>query len=390
MRVMFMLWECHGRDDMMAAFLEKGYTVDKFWIDRKQNTNRNIVLEEKIKSAIEGKNYDYVFSFNYMAVLARACHRCNTKYVSWVYDSPLVSLYNQTVFYPTNYIFLFDKAVYFDLVRIGVPTVYYLPLASAVKRFDTYPGDDELEKVYEAPISFVGSTYAENRYLFYKDLCGLDDFTKGYVDGMIQAQKRIYGSFIMEDMMTPEALKRIQETIPRQMQPDEFARWEWYYAHYFLAKYVTALERQEILNMLSEKYKVVLYTHKKTPSLPKVDNRGTVGFRKEASYVYRYSKINLNITLRSIMSGIPLRAFDVMGSGGFLLTNYQEDFHDFFVPGEDYVYYDSYEDLMEKVEYYLSHEKERAEVARNGYEKIKRDHTYETRLDVIADIVLNK
>ena len=76
-----------------------------------------------------------------------------------------------------------------------------------------------------------------------------------------------------------------------------------------------------------------------------------------------------------------------MGSGGFLLTNYQEDMFDCFEPGVDFVYYDSYDDLLEKVEYYLEHDEERQQIARNGYEKVKKYHTYRHRLDTILNIM---
>ena len=87
--------------------------------------------------------------------------------------------------------------------------------------------------------------------------------------------------------------------------------------------------------------------------------------------------------MRSIKSGIPLRAFDIMGSQGFLLSNFQEDFLEYFTPDEDFVYYTDREDLMKQVEYYLSHEKERLEICRNGYEKILLSHTYENRIPIL-------
>lgn len=42
---------------------------------------------------------------------------------------------------------------------------------------------------------------------------------------------------------------------------------------------------------------------------------------------------------------------------------------------------------MEKIEYYLSHEKERQQIAKNGYEKVKRYHTYSNRLDTMLEIM---
>ena len=135
--------------------------------------------------------------------------------------------------------------------------------------------------------------------------------------------------------------------------------------------------------MLSKEHQVNLYTPEPTPTLPNVRNLGEVNPYTEAPLVFNSSKINLNISLRSILNGIPLRAMDIMGSKGFLLTNYQSDFLEFFSPGEDFVYYESYENLMEKTDYYLSHDKERMEIADNGFEKIKKSHSYEDRIDIM-------
>ena len=71
---------------------------------------------------------------------------------------------------------------------------------------------------------------------------------------------------------------------------------------------------------------------------------------------------------------------DIMGSGGFLLSNFQADFLDLFVPGEDFVYYEDRVDLLKKVDYYLKHEDERQWIAQNGHDKITAGHTYRHRV----------
>ena len=93
------------------------------------------------------------------------------------------------------------------------------------------------------------------------------------------------------------------------------------------------------------------------------------------------SKINLNITLRSIVNGIPLRCFEIIGAGGFLLTNYQGDFASFFEAGVDYVYYDGIKELLDKADYFLKNEDERKQIAAAGLAKIKEAHTYRHRAE---------
>ena len=50
--------------------------------------------------------------------------------------------------------------------------------------------------------------------------------------------------------------------------------------------------------------------------------------------------------------------------------------------------YESQEDLLQKVEYYLTHEEERLAIAKHGYETLRTYHTYDMRLKDILEIAL--
>ena len=147
-----------------------------------------------------------------------------------------------------------------------------------------------------------------------------------------------------------------------------------------IRKKVTVNERYNILKLLGELHKVDLYSQAQPPDEIRVNYRGYADYYNQMPQVFASSKINLNISLRSIHTGIPLRCFDIMGAGGFLLTNYQSDFEGLFTPGTEYAYYDSKEALMAQTEYYLSHEKERMDIAANGHDEIAAHHTYLQRI----------
>ena len=102
--------------------------------------------------------------------------------------------------------------------------------------------------------------------------------------------------------------------------------------------------------------------------------------------IFHQSKINLNLTAKSIRSGLSLRIFDVLGCEGFLITNYQAELPEHFNIGEDLEAYTSLDDLIGKCEYYLSHDKDRQEIAHNGFEKVKKYHTYDIRLTQMLEI----
>ena len=205
----------------------------------------------------------------------------------------------------------------------------------------------------------------------FRHLKDLDDRTRGYVDALIEAQMILYGMDVIEPSLTPGIVESIQKVCPIYANGDGMETAEWVIANYFLARKVTAMERQKALSLLSEKYRVRLFTPEKTPGLPHVINMGKIDYYDRAPFAIKCAKINLNISLRSIHTGIPLRAVDIMACGGFLLTNYQADFMEYFEPGRDFVYYESIEDMADLAGYYLEHEDERKQIALNGYNRVK-------------------
>ena len=102
--------------------------------------------------------------------------------------------------------------------------------------------------------------------------------------------------------------------------------------------------------------------------------------------IFNLSKINLNMTMRPIETGLPLRIFDILSSGGFCMTNFQEELLDMFTIGEDIEAYSSIEELVDKCGYYLEHDDIRRNIAARGYEKVKNTHNILNRM---ADMIRN-
>lgn len=385
-KVLFLEWKSFGNDYMISEWKRQGYEVICLPFPRETEDVRNSPqLTEKIAMTILTEKPSFVFSFNYFPVAAIACKACRTKYVSWVYDSPYILLYSKTVEYDTNRIFLFDRAEAEKFQSMGISHVYYLPMAAAVAEYDILcPGKAEHRK-YDADVTFIGSMYSETHQHMFRHLEKLDDYTKGYLYGLMEVQKSLYGIDIMEQALTQEIIANMVKVCPVTEHGDGFETTEWVFANYFLARKVTAMERRELLSLLSAKYKVHLHTPEATSFLPKVKNLGKLDYYKEAPLAMKCAKINLNISLRSIHTGMPLRALDILGCGGFLLTNYQADFLEYLEPGKDFVYYENYAHADALVEYYLKHEDERLEIAQNGYQKIKQHLSYEKQVCFIIE-----
>ena len=383
-KILFIDSPSFGKLDMVEAMRERGLEAEFFYHDKIFAYPNNMEFNSDFDEKLNGKDYLFVFSFNFFPSVSNGCMRKNLPYIAFVYDNPLTSLYSYTMINPVNHVFLFDKHSYSELAGAGIKTVHYLPLCADVKRLDALNLSDDKKKTVSSDVSFVGSLYNE-KHNFLDRMTNLVPYARGYIDAVIEAQLKISGYFFVEELLTPDIIALLKESLEYNTNKYGTESDEYVYANYFIARKITAIERERLLKAVSEKFETKLYTHNATPELLGIENMGAVDYYNVMPHVFKNTKVNLNITLRSIQTGIPLRCFDIMGAGGFLLTNYQADMFDFFVQGEDFDYFDGKEDLLTKTEYYLSHEKERKEMAENAHEKVKREHTYLSRLDFMME-----
>ncbi len=386
MNVLFIDWPCFGKFDAISALKEMGYQIILFGHeDYQERISPN--FDKAFDEAVNAQKFRFCFSFNYYPVVSEGCRRNELPYVSLVYDSPHVPLYSYTMIYPTNHVFLFDRQEYLKLRNMGIPTVYYSPLPVNASAIDQCAKGIFDRKKCTCDISFVGSLYNEDHNL-YDRLADVNDYTRGYLNAVIEAQLKIYGYNFLEEVLTGDILAELLRVCPYANDQYGVETPEYIYANYFLGRKITSLERIRLLTAIGKRFprQLKLFTINQKFQIPNVQNMGTANYDTEMLPVFANSKINLNITLKSIQSGIPLRAMDIMGAGGFLLTNFQADFLDYFVPDEDFVYFNDLDDLLDKIEYYLSHSKERQEIARNGRQKVKEHHSFKKCFEHILSI----
>lgn len=384
MKILFIEWNSFGNGDIREAFAAEGHDVVNYPFSNK-DPRRDEEIEKDLSARLHGEVPDVVFSFNYFPVISNVCKKENIRYISWIYDSPYVMLYSYTVINPCNTIYVFDKELYMEFHNAGIETVHYMPMAANTERLDKLTSGSAIPKkstdsgqpfLYD--ISFVGSLYTEE-HNFFDRMTTLSDYAKGYLDAIMSAQMKIQGYNFIQESLSP-IMDDLYQALPMDPNPDGVESKEYLYAQYVINRKITGLEREELIRAITERFHFDLFTPNKDYSMPNLTNHGTTDYYKQMPLVFKRSKINLNISLRSIKSGIPLRAFDILGSGGFLLSNFQADFLDAFVPGEDFVYYESKEDLISKIDYYLTHEDERIAIAKNGHDKVSANHTFRHRI----------
>lgn len=393
MKILFIEWASFGNADIRDAFAKEGHQVVNFPFSNK-DPRRSAEIEAELTKKLRGTVPDAVFSFNYFPVISNACKKEGIRYISWIYDSPYVMLYSYTAINPCNTIYVFDRELCREFNEAGIQTVHYLPMAANTDRLDKIVSSTanhdthdtgSAQTILEASgspylydVSFVGSLYNED-HNFFDRMTTLSDYAKGYLDALMTAQMKVQGYNFIQESLSP-IMEELYHALPMDPNPDGVETREYLYAQYVINRKLTGLERLELIEAIAAHFPLDLFTPNSGFSMAGLSNHGTVDPYTEAPLVFHRSKINLNISLRSIKSGIPLRAFEIMGSGGFLLSNYQADFFENFTPGVDFDYYESKEDLLQKIDYYLTHEEERAAIEKNGHDKVARGHTYRDRV----------
>ena len=395
MHILMYRWKAYNYRDIEQTFLLLGHTVDN--IEQELGSyDVSPEFERVIEEKIRGTHYDMVFTVNYFPLISNVCERTGVKYVSWTCDNPLISMYHESVFHACNYIFTFDKTNYLEFRGMGVKHIWYLPLAVDTERMDALLGapekperrnatqDSEMRK-YRGDVAFVGSLYERNSYDKIKNR--LPEYLRGYFDAVMEAQLNISGANIVEPMLTTNILEQLQEYFQLEKSEGSFSDLGLIFQTTVLGFKIAEIERRRALIELSKHYKVNVYSNSDVSDLLRIQYCGSVDYWSEMPKVFRMSKINLNFTIPNIKSGIPLRIWDVLGCGGFLLTNYQAEIPYYFKEGEDLVCFDGLEDLCEKVGSYLEHKEERKRIAWNGYRKVREKHSYIERIRTILDTV---
>lgn len=367
--------------DIIQAFEGFGITVHQ---EKTEMTRKDIAPSQCAKNVADmilSHNLSFVFSVNFYPAISYTCNRLKVPYVCWSVDSPVAELFSNALKNEWNRIFLFDHAQYEFFHPYNPEHIYYLPLAVNVKRIENVimnMTEEDYEK-YGSDVSFVGSLYSEK--CKYNSIV-ISDYARGYVNGLIQAQMKVYGYNFIYDTLPDEIIREISDADPCFYRgQDVFMNTDRYLtAHQYIGMKLANVERTSTLAALSERFNVSLYTRSDASMLPKVRKKGGVDTLTQMPKVFHASKINLNMTMRPIETGLSLRIWDVLGSGGFLLTNYQAEIPEYFEIGRDLEVYESMDDLIFKVDYYLNHEAERLKIALSGYEKTAAYHTYEMRL----------
>lgn len=315
-----------------------------------------------------------IVSFNYFPVLTEVCRITKGHYYAWVYDMPHYTLFYENAKDTVNSIYTFDRNQSEYLQSLGYTNVLHLPLATSTAFFQN--ASESYQKFPEQyDITFVGNFYQDAEEKIQR-LCSLQPQISNHIDRLVQMKLFQYSEESIIESISEDAAEAICKCLNLELT-GQYNASNRVLAADFLNRYITMKERELAINSLAKNHRISVFTSQPSKKMGDVEVFPYVNYLTQMPCIFHNSKINLNISLRSIESGIPLRALDIMACGGFLLSNYQPELAEHFADGEELVLFYDEEDLLYKTAYYLNHEKERQEIAQRGWLKVNNQFSYQ-------------
>ena len=375
MKALFYISKKIGGDDILYGLFELGIDAERseLAVDLDNINDKQV---EIITGEVKG--YDFVITRSFSVNVAEGCHIAGVPYLAWCYDSPVLALYSREAMYPTNYVFVFDKMHLKRLKELGLHNVYYQPLAANMIKASKVRITDHDLKQYDRDVSFVGSTYNKGYYATLID--GLPDECKEECEKLFDCHMCRWdkGSSIFDEL-SDNSISLLYGRISKDGR-DAFSISDRYLTEILvLVIELTSRERVALLNESAGRFMTIVHTHdpEKYRDIIKASLMPPLGELSDELYkTYAAAKINLNLTMRSIESGIPQRIFDIMSVGGCVFSNYQEEAEELFIPDKEIILFKSLEEFIDKAEYYIKHEKKRLEIGARGYLKVRDKYNY--------------
>lgn len=356
-------------------------SVDEYYyVFKGKDIYNNEEFESGFSQKLKSSTYDFVMSTNFYPVLARLCHDAGLKYLAWTYDTPMNVLPCEEMKYETDYIFLFDKAELKKYQNLGYERFFHMPLGVDTEKYAKFKARDK----YRGDIAFMGKLY-RSQIPYIK--AGLSSDLSSYIDRIISVQEKIRDKYVVDELITPAIIEEMNRQYAAAGRDLEILKEELSYA---IAENVTYLDRVTLLEMMGRRFDMHLYTYDigdaERSILKNVQIHGAVDYQNEMPELFKSCRINLNSSLRAAQSAISLRALDVLGCGGFLLSNAQPELLEYFEDRKEVVLFRSAEEALDLAGYYLEHEDERKSIAAAGLERVKKDFRYDLKIKEMLEI----
>lgn len=278
--------------------------------------------------------------------------------------------YYETQYYPQEHTAVIEKNLIPRLQRYGAPQVFYVPIVA------DYTAEQPIRSDGRFPVVFIGNSLGwspEAVHVFFETIKERENLIR-YIR---EAES------VLRCLDVKTNLYRYLDEHP---VPQISSEKEQYEVFRYLLCQATAARRIRLLESL-----IPLGLHifgGDWNNVLSADSplrgclRGYLPIAEEPK-IFAYGNLFLNIHSVGHMTGPNMRFFNTPGMGGFQISD-QPDFSHFLLENRETIYYRTDAELVDRVQYFLSHPQDREEIRICGWERVRKEWTYQHWLNWIA------
>lgn len=266
----------------------------------------------------------------------------------------------------------------------GFPNVVHVPPGSNTEKRHPIDLSEEQRRWFGSDVCFVGSSLVsaarKYRRLFLQlhasfDSVGSESFeqTEARLDEILAAERADYSNSSVIDLVE-ERFAEFLVAARRSRTRDDPVKW--------VAEIAASEKRLDYVKRLAE-YKICVWGDREWERIEATSGArylGTAGNGRELTLVYNGAKIQVDINRSYQTDVIPIRVFDVLACGGFLIAEHSTELGELFETGKELEAYHTLDELEEKVEYYLAHPEQARAIAQRGLAAVRNRHTVQHRV----------
>ena len=267
----------------------------------------------------------------------------------------------------------------------GFESVEHLPVGSDTTQRRPVALTDAQQGRYGSDVCFVGASLAgpakTYRKLFLQlhasfDSMGFETFeaTEARLDEILAGERVDFSQSMIEDL-TREHFGEFLEAAGRMRTQDDPTKW--------VAEIAASEKRMHYVDTLGQ-FGICVWGDREWE---RVESRGggarycgSADYGDELTLVYNGAGIHVDINRIYEPDVVPIRVFDVLACGKFLIAEHSDELAELFEIGQELVSYRTLDELVQKVEYYGEHPEEAQAIAARGLEAVRARHTIRHRV----------
>ena len=372
------------KDELAKTFQELGYEY-RFFSD-----------VSSLKSLISEFSPHFVFDVNVHPELRAICAETETIYTSWAFDSgiPYVLRHIGADHLRDNdYFFMFDQHDVDEGLKLH-KNVWYLPY-SAGNEFICPPRT----KDFECDVAFIMNSYHDTIEESSANLSREieNSSSESHRKLLILAQKLSEAAITMSlDNITADQLTPSFDLLIKKCGVDPFLGRESSRRRFLrgIGQSLSSQQREICLRTLGQTGRTVHvygddYWKSITEKNPSLIYKGTAPYHK-LKEIYNTAKININLTQIQNLASIPQRIFHFMAAGAFFLSNPSPALDSMLSRQKHYDGFCNFDIMKKQIEYYLSNEKQRIEIAEKAHQEFLDNHRMSRRLAFLIKTLSSK